>query len=149
MKKFLLLVIALFLAGIFTPAKVDAKPLWLKFKLGIFAKWSITTNGECEDGWGLCLAFLPNNSPPANPDFLGYDDETDKFYIKVSKQGASANSFNKSPFEIKEDSPVDPKLIDNLTNFKFKNKKVTIKGGKYPVSDDGTYYIVSPDYYIE
>lgn len=148
MKKIVLLVLVLFVAGFLAPEKVDAKPFWLKFKLGIFAKWSITTNDDCEDGWGLCLTFLPSTAPPS-PNLIGYDDEEDKFFIKVSKQWSSATSFSKSPYEIKDDSPIDPRLIENLTNFKFKTKKVILKKGKYPVIDDGSYYVISPEYIVE
>ena len=133
MKKITTLLIAIVLVGIFAPIKVDAKPFWIKFKLGIFAKWSISLTGECEDGWGLCLAYFGTNSSTGNPNLLGYDDETDKFSIKVSKQWTSATSFSKGFFEIKEDSQIDPKLIENLSNFKFKNKKVFLKKGNYTV----------------
>jgi hypothetical protein len=149
MKKIVAVVIALLLTGIFVPAKVDAKPLWVKLKIGIFAKWSITFTGNCDDGKGLCLTFGGNAAPGSTPNFFGYDDEMDKFYIKVFKQWGSAKPFSNSTFEVQEDSQVDPKLIENMSNFKFNTKKVIIKSGIYPVSDEQEFYIMPVDYYLE
>jgi hypothetical protein len=149
MKKIILLFFVVIIAGFVTPTKVDAKPFWIKFKLGIFAKWSITFNGNCDDGKGLCLAFGGTAAPGANPNLFGYDDELDKFFIKVDKKWSSAKSFSKETFEIEEDSPVDPKLIRDFPNFKYQTKNVLIKAGTYPVRDEGEFYIMAVDYILQ
>jgi hypothetical protein len=149
MKKIIYFLFALTIVTVLCPPDLNAKPIFIRIKLGIFAKWSITFNGNCEDGKGLCLAFGGNTSnPESNPTFFGYDDETNVFSIKISKQWGNAKSFAESSFEIGEDSPVDPKLIENLSNFKYKGKVVVIKKGIYKVIDDGDYYLLNPDYFV-
>ena len=146
MKKILFVVTGILLLGTIIPANLDAKPIWLKFKIGFFAKWSITTTGNCEDGWGLCLSFADN---PAVPNFIGYDDETDKFYVKVSKTFTEAKVFSQGYYELKEDSPVDPRLIREFRNFNSQGKKVIIKKGTYKIIEEGDYFVMGVDYYLQ
>jgi len=148
MKKILFFFIALMVVGIFNPADLNAKPIWIKFKIGIFAKWSITFNGNCEDGKGLCIAFGDNLNQNSNQTFFGYDDSIDRFYIKVSKQWPSANSFSSGSFEIEEDSPVDPKLIESISTFINKGKNVFIKKGVYKVTGEGDFYLLALNHYL-
>ena len=148
MKKILFFLIALMVVGIFNPADLNAKPIWIKFKIGLFAKWSITFNGNCEDGKGLCIAFGDNLNPNSNLNFFGYDDSVDKFYFKISKQWSSANSFSSGSFEIGEDSPVDPKLIESISTFGNNYKNVFIKKGVYKVNDEGDYYLLALEHYL-
>ena len=149
MKKIVNLLIALMIITLVAPSNLNAKPLWLKFKLGLFAKWSITINGECEDGWGICLALGDNLNPGTNQNFFGYDDATNKISIKISKQWPSAKSFSSGTFEIGEDSQADPKLIANIPDFLYKGKKLFVKKGIYKVMDEGDYYLFTPDYYVQ
>ncbi len=149
MKKVAFLFIAIIIAGLFTPNSAEAKPFWIKFKLGIMAKWSITFNGDCEDGRGLCLAFGGTAAPSTDPNFFGYDEETDKFYIRVFKQWTSAKPFSRREYILEENSPVDPKLVAEFPNFKDKTRQVIIKAGTYPIKDEGEYYIMLVDYFIQ
>ena len=146
MKKILFLFISLLVLTILNPLDTNAKPIWIKFKIGLFAKWSINFNGDCEDGKGLCLAFGDNLNNDSYPNFFGYDDETNKFYIKISKQWTSAKSFAAGTFDIGEDSPVDPKLIENISSFKNKGKTVFITKGVYQVMEEGEYYLLALNY---
>ncbi len=146
MKKILFAVIGIFMLGVIIPANLDARPIWIKFKIGFFAKWSITTTGECEDGWGLCLTFADG---PIVQNFIGYDDATDKFSLKISKTFPEAKVFSQGIYELKEDSPVDPKLIREFQNFTSQGKKVLIKKGTYKIVEEGDYYVMGVDYYLQ
>jgi hypothetical protein len=149
MRKISYLTIVFMIVIFSAPVNSNAKPIWLKFKLGLFAKWSVTINGECEDGWGICLALGDNLTQGQNQNFFGYDDTTDKISVKISKQWSSAKSFSSGTFEIGADSQTDPKLIENIPNFKNKGKSVFIKKGIYKVIDEGDYYLFIPDYYVQ
>lgn len=149
MKKIVYFLIALMIVTFFAPSDLNAKPIWLKFKIGLFAKWSVTTTGECENGWGICIALGDNLNSSTNQNFFGYDDATNKFSIKISKQWTSAKSFSSGTFEIGEDSQADPKLIENIPNFIYKGKNVFIKKGIYKVVDEGDYYLLTPDCYVQ
>ena len=149
MKKIVYFLIALMVVTFSAPSDLNAKPIWLKIKLGFFAKWSITFNGNCEDGMGVCVAFGDNLNTSSNQNFFGYDDATNKFSIKISKQWASAKSLSSGTFEIGEDSQADPKLIENIPNFINKGKNVFIKKGIYKVTDEGDYYLLTPEYYVQ
>jgi hypothetical protein len=146
MKKVLFAFIGILLLSSIIPSNVDAKPFWIKFKIGIFAKWSISLTGNCEDGWGLCLAFADG---PSVPNIIGYDDETDKFYIKISKAYSEAKVFSQGFYDLKDDSPVDPKLINEFRNFNSKGNKVVIKQGKYKIIEEGDFYVMGVDYYLQ
>jgi len=146
MKKILFVVIGILMLGTIIPTNLDAKPIWVKFKIGLFAKWSITTTGDCEDGWGLCLTIQDG---PIVPNSLGYDEETNKFYLKISKTFSEAKVFSQGFYEIKEDSPVDPKLIREFRNFNSQGKKVVIKKGTYKIIEEGDYYVMGVDYYLQ
>jgi hypothetical protein len=145
MKK-LIILFGFFVLVLSMPTTVDAKPIWIKFKLGLFAKWGISLTGDCKDGWGLCLAFTDN---PVTNTFLGYDEETDKFSIKISKMFSQAKEFSLGKYEIKENSPIDPKLISRFSNYKSPGKKVIIKKGIYQIYEEGDYYIMGVDYFLE
>ena len=146
MKKILFAVIGIFMLGAIIPANLDAKPFWIKFKIGLFAKWSITTTGNCEDGWGLCLTFADG---PTVLNFFGYDDATDKFYLKISKTFSEAKAFGLGFYDLKEDSPVDPKLIREFQNFNSQGKNVVIKKGTYKITEEGDYYVMGVYYYLK
>jgi hypothetical protein len=150
MKKIIYFFTALMIVTFFCSSDLNAKPIFIKLRLGIFAKWSITFNGDCEDGKGLCLAFGgKTTNPEIGPNFFGYDEETNKFYLKISKQWENAKLFSEGTFDIVEDSPVDPKLIENFSNFRIKGKSVFIKKGIYKISDQGDCYLLAADYYLQ
>ncbi len=146
MKKILFAVIGIYILGAIVPANLDAKPIWIKFKIGIFAKWSITTTGNCEDGWGLCLSFADGQPVP---NFIGYDDATNKFSLKISKTFSEAKVFGLGFYDLKEDSPVDTKLIREFQNFNSQGKNVVIKKGTYKITEEGDYYVMGVDYYLQ
>ncbi len=145
MKKITSILLATIMILLLASSHASSKPIWLKFKIGIFAKWSITFNGTCDDGWGLCLAFSPDPNP--EPNYIGYDKDFDKFYLRISENYSHAKYFSNDSYELKEDSPIDPKLIAGMTNFTLKGQYVVIKKGNYKVLKEGGYYIIGFDYY--
>jgi hypothetical protein len=147
MKKITLFFFLLILGVTFLPADGYSKPFWVRFKIGIFAKWSITTTGSCGDGWGICLTT--NTEGNQAQTFLGYDKETDKFYIRISEKDQSSKHFNGNTFDLKADSPVDPKLIAGFPNFQAGDKIVVLKKGIYKVLKDGPDLITAFDYYLQ
>lgn len=58
MKKLLFLLIATLLFSSYS----FAKPFYLGFRLGFFAKWQIVV-GNCDDGNGICLSVGNSNNP--------------------------------------------------------------------------------------
>jgi hypothetical protein len=145
MKKITLLLLAAIMIILLVPSQANSKPFFIKVKIGFFAKWSVTTNGDCDNGWGICLALNPDPNP--EPTYIGYDPDVDKFYLRVAENYSQAKNFSNDYYELKEDSPVDPKLTANMTNFSLKGKYVVIKKGNYKVLRDGGYYIIGFDYY--
>ncbi len=147
MKKITLFFLLLIMGVTFIPADGYSKPFWVRFKIGIFAKWSITNTGSCDDGWGICLTT--NTEGNQGLTFFGYDKETDKFYIKISEKDQSSKHFGSGSFDLKEDSPVDPKLVAGFPNFQTGGKLVVLKKGTYKVRKDGTDLITAFDYYLK
>jgi len=145
MKKLTSLLLAVVVIMLLAPFQAGCRPIWIKFKLGIFAKWQISTNDNCDNGWGLCLAFNPDPNP--DPNYFGYDNDADKFLIRISQNYSQAKYFSGDSYELKEDSPVDPKLIISITNFKLKGQYVVLKKGSYKVLKEGGEYIIAFDYY--
>jgi hypothetical protein len=146
MKKIVFAVIGILMFSSMIPVNLDAKPIWIKFKIGLFAKWSITTSGNCEDGWGLCISF---GDGLLAPNYFGYDDETDKFYVKILKSSTDAKVLNQGFYELKEDSPVDPRVIREFRNFPSQGKNVVLKKGTYKILQEGEYYVMAVDYYLQ
>jgi hypothetical protein len=145
MKKiFSILMIAL-VALMIVPLNSEAKPFWIKFKIGLFAKWSITIGGECEDGWGICLAVGDN----MGQNFFGYDEEVNQFSIRIPKSAPEAKYFNGTTYDLKEDSPVDPKLVGKFTQFNAGGKYLMLKKGTYKVNDNGEEYIITFNHYLK
>jgi hypothetical protein len=145
MKKITSLFLVIIMIILLAPSQASSRPFWIKFKIGILAKWSITFDGGCDPGWGLCLALGPDPNP--EPNFVGYDNDVDKFYIRISQNYPQAKDFSNDYYELKEDSPIDPKLISGMTNFKLKGQYVVLKKGNYKVQKDGGYYLIGFDYY--
>ncbi|MBM3403757.1 MAG: hypothetical protein FJY10_02565 [Bacteroidetes bacterium] len=145
MKKLLTFIVAVIILSLIIPGTTEAKPFWIKLKLGVFANWSVSLGGGCSDGWGLCLVIGDNISP----DYLGYDNETDKFTLKVAKHSQQAKHFSQGSYEIREDSPVDPKLIAQFRNFPHQGKTVVVRKGTYRITDDGEYYLMTVSYYLQ
>ena len=145
MKKITTILLAAILIVLLAPSHASSKPIWIKVKVGIFAKWSITTNGDCDSGWGVCLALNPDPNP--EPNFIGFDKDIDKFYLKIAENYSQANYFSNDLYELKEDSPIDPRLIGKMTNFNLKGQYVVIKKGNYKVLRDNGFYIIEFDYY--
>jgi hypothetical protein len=144
MKKIVAVVIALLLTGIFVPAKVDAKPFYIKVRIGFLAKWSVVL-GDCKDGWGICLSVKQDGCS----NFIGYDEAVDMVFIKVEKTNPMAQEITQGHFELKEDSPVDPKLVELMTNLNSQSKNLVIKKGDYPVVEEAQYYIIGFNYYFQ
>lgn len=145
MKKIYSFLLVALVALLIFPMNSEARPIWIKFKLGIFAKWGITLGGGCEPSWGICIAFGDNTEP----NFFGYDKETDKFSIKVPKSAPEAKHFSQAVYELKEDSPVDPKLLAKVPDFNSGGKLLIMKGGKYPVTDTGDAYVITFAYILK
>jgi hypothetical protein len=120
------------------------KPIYVNIKIGFFAKWSVTI-GDCKTGWGICISL----NPVQGQNYIGYDEETDKFYIKVGRTDPASKDFNRGAFELKEDSPIDPKVLTSFANSKWQGKVVTLKKGIYQVSENDGYYEVNINYYLQ
>lgn len=124
---------------------VNAKPIYIGVKIGVFAKWQIRLH-DCDDGKGLCLSFKRDN--PVN--FCGYDDADDKLYLQVDKKTPEAKYFAGKTLIVQEDSPVDPDLVQQFTNYqKPLTQTVVIKAGTYPITDSGDYFVVGLNYYLQ
>ena len=127
----------------------NAKPIYIGgIRIAIRAKWSITL-GDCQDGRGICISIVIGEGSSAPDVFVGYDKETDKIYVKIGKREEESVYFNKGTFEVPEDSPIDTKVIGKMANFPKFNRTVVIKKGIYKVTDDGNYYTVALDYYLQ
>jgi len=122
-------------------AQSQARPLYISIRIGFFAKWSIAI-GDCKPGWGICIS-IPNG-PVQN--YLGYDSETGKLYLKILKSDPIAKNITQGILEVKEDSPINPKVIQNMTNFKNKYKTLEIKKGIYKVFEEDDYFITEINY---
>jgi hypothetical protein len=122
-------------------------PIYINVKIGFKAKWQITF-GECEDGKGICLS---RPEPILDNTKLGFDPfYKNKLILRVSGSSDVAHSLKTGSLEVQEDSPVDPSLIIQLSNFTNPNNKIVIiKRGKYPVKTDGKYYTVLLDYVLK
>jgi hypothetical protein len=136
-------IIALIIVMTFSGLSSQAIPFYLKVKIGFLAKWSIVV-GECEPGWGICIA-LPAKA--ASNGFLGYDDQTDQMIVKVSKTDVSMTKEISDLLSIKEDSPIDPRITEQYP--KLRGKTVYIKAGTYKVIADGEYFLSYVNYYIK
>lgn len=123
----------------------EAKPFYIHLRIGFKAKLNITL-GECEDGNAVCLSLSQNND---HGTFLGYDAETDKFSVKILKSDPAVKNGFVNPLIIKEDSPVDPKLIQQFTNFKNNQRIVYIKAGEYKVYEEGECLIAELFYFVK
>ena len=144
MKKFIsILAICAIFIGTLISNDAQARVIYLKVRIGFLAKWSITL-GDCKDGWGICLSFNLDNS---GQNQVGYDNETNLFYLKVLKSSPGAKYMNQGYLEIKEDSQVDQKLLAEFPNFNRDNKSVFIKAGNYPIFEEGNYYVTAIYYY--
>ncbi|MBE0646348.1 MAG: hypothetical protein IH596_01040 [Bacteroidales bacterium] len=118
---------------------------YVGLKIGIFAKFQIIFgNKECKEGKAICLRLFTDS--PQN--FMGYDADTEKFFLKISKNDPVARNFSLGTFEVLEDSWVDPDLVSALTK-RYDGMKVFIKQGVYKVVDAGEHYIVGVDYYAQ
>lgn len=145
MKKIYSFLLVALVALLIFPMNSEARPFWIKFKLGFFAKWSVTLNGRCDPGWGICIALGDN----IGPCFFGYDKDTDQFSIKVPKSAPEAKNLSQAVYTLKEDSPVDPKLVAQFPDFDAGGKLLIMKAGKYPVTDTGDAFIVTFEYMLK
>jgi len=146
MKKMIsiLVVTCAMLVTFLIPAEADARPFYLKVRIGFLAKWSVVF-GDCQPGWGLCLSLSTDHTVLNQ---LSYDDETDQFSVMIHKNDPLAKNMQNGYLEIKEDSPVDPQLIGQFPNFRLKDKTVVIKAGKYRVLREGDYLTAAVGYFI-
>jgi hypothetical protein len=124
----------------------NAKPILIAGIQIYWAKWSITL-GDCQDGKGLCVKVLTTGIKPDN--FLGYDPETDKIILRISKKEQEAGHIIQSNLTIEEDSPIDPNIAGKLIGLKTGGKLVVLKRGIYMGADDGQYYTFSIPYYLK
>ena len=129
--------------------ETQARPMYIGgIKLAIRAKWAITL-GDCKDGHGICLSIFIGEGSTAPDIFVGYDRDTDKIYLKIGKKEKESAYFSGGTYEVQEDSPVDPGVIRKMSNFPRYDRTVVIRKGIYKVADDGNYYIVAFDYYLQ
>lgn len=144
MKKLLFLLIATLLLTGYS----FAKPFYIGFRMGFFAKWQIVFD-ECEDGKGICL--IPGSSNNPDNAQLGYDAATaDIFYLKISVKNTPMKLGPGENFVLQEDSPINPKLIKKFESFKNPdNKLVYLKKGTYPVRVEGDSYVIVFKYFIQ
>jgi hypothetical protein len=145
MKKIITLSLAVIIFSIIAPIQGNSKPIFLKFKLGIFAKWSINFTGTCDDGWGLCLTT--NTESGSGTTYIGFDKETDRFYLKISDKYPDIGHFSNESYELKEDSQIDPKLLALIKEFQPKGKFVFLKKGRYKVVREESFLIIGFNYY--
>jgi hypothetical protein len=142
MKKHLIQILAMALLLFGMIAQTQARPFYIGIRIGLFAKWSIAL-GDCKSGWGICISI------PLGPaqNSLGFDSDTEKLYIKILKTDPAAKNVTQGMFEIREDSPVDPNVIQKMTNIKVKDKTLIIRKGTYKATAEGDSYIIDLDYY--
>lgn len=120
------------------------RPFYWKIRVGFLAKWQVTF-GECDPSWGICLSLADGDSQ----DYLGFDNDTDEFILKFNKTSNGADNLATGTFELKEDSPVDPRVTKQFPNVIAKDKIYVLKKGSYKVVSDGGYYFVRFKYYIQ
>lgn len=144
MKKLLFLLIATLLFSSYS----FAKPFYIGIRIGFFAKTQVVT-GDCIDGLGVCISF-GNSTTPDNAQ-LGYDAVTaDLFYLRIPVKSSQLKFNPGEDFELKEDSPIDPRLIKKLESFKNpSNKVVYLKKGTYPLRIEGDNYIIAIKYSLQ
>ena len=111
-----------------------------------WAKWSVTFN-ECQDGNGLCFLIIVGGISPDN--CIGYDPETDKIVIMISKKESEASHIIQSNLTIGDDSPIDPKIIEKIKEFKTNEKPVILKKGIFKAIEDSKYYVFNIPYYLQ
>ncbi len=147
MKKMISILIVTFamLVTFLIPAEADARPFYIKVRIGFLAKWSVVL-GECKPGWGICLSL---NFDHTTLNQLSYDNETEKLTVMIHVNDPLAKNLQSGYLEIKEDSPVDPQLISQIQNFRQKDKTVVIKAGKYRVLREGDYLTTALEYYVK
>ncbi len=101
--------------------------------------------GECAPGWGICISL--DDGPGQN--YIGYDSEVNKLSLRIIKTSPDVKNLSSGSLEIKEDSPVDPRVIRQFPSFSRFDKIIIIKKGNYKITDDGEYYQISLEYYIQ
>ncbi len=150
MKKIFRLATAFMVMMLVSTAIVSsARPIYIGgIKIAIRAKWSITFK-DCQDGKGICISIFIGEGPSAPDVFIGYDKETDKICLKIGKREKESAYFSGGTYEVQEDSPIDRGVIGKMTGFPNFNKTVVIKKGIYKVIDEGDYYVVALDYYLQ
>ncbi len=118
---------------------------YIGIQIGFFAKFQIILGQkECKPGRAICIQLFTESSQY----LMGYAADSEKFYIKISKDAPTASYFSQGTFEVLEDSWVDPDLIRELTK-RYEGMNVFIKQGVYKVLDVGEYYLVGVDYYAQ
>ncbi|MFH1297202.1 MAG: hypothetical protein ABIJ04_08025 [Bacteroidota bacterium] len=119
--------------------------IYVGMQIGFFAKFQIILGQkDCKAGKAICIRLFTDSAQ----NFMGYSADSEKFYIKISKDAPAARDFSQGTFEVPEDSWVDPALISALTK-RYDGMKVFIKQGVYKVLDVGEYYTVGVDYYAQ
>ena len=145
MKKGLMLFSVLMMVMLIsTQTMANPRPWYVKIKVGFFAKWAIVM-GECAPGWGICISL--DDGPSQN--YIGYDSEVNKLSLRIIKTSPDVKNLSSGSLEIKEDSPVDPRVIRQFPSFSRFDKIIIIKKGNYKITDDGEYYQISLEYYIQ
>ena len=128
---------------LFSMNSAFSKPILIGGVRFYIAKWAITL-GECQDGIGICAVvnFGSDN-------YIGYDNETDQGIIKISKKDQFAGQISHSELNIREDSPIDPKIIEKINEFKTNGKIVILKKGTYRAVEDANFYTFTVGYYLQ
>jgi hypothetical protein len=146
MKKLIAMISMLLLLGVMVNT-ANAKPILIGGIKIYWAKWSVTF-GDCMDGKGLCFDIVIGSSP-SSQNFFGYDPETEKVILKVNKNEPEARRLNSPTYTLEEDSPVNPRITGKLTEIKANGKLVVLKKGTYKILDDGAFYTLNIDYYLQ
>jgi hypothetical protein len=120
------------------------RPFYIRIKIGILAKWSVAL-GDCKPGWGLCVSIEDG----MGQNYLGFDADNSKLNLRISKSAPEARNLSSGVLEIKEDSPIDSRVISQFPHFPKTDKIVVIKKGNYKITDDGDFFMIPVDYYLQ
>ena len=123
-------------------AQAMAAPIYIKLRIGIKAKWQVTT-GDCSSGKGLCLSV----GGLATDNDLVYDAATGDLAVHVYSTTPEYAELIEPNVEFEFDTPIDPALNTHL-GYPAAGT-VYIDAGMYPVMDDGSTKVVSLNYHYE
>jgi len=145
MKKFIT-VIPILIMVFFAIKPAYSTPIFIGGIRIYWAKWSVTFN-DCQDGRGICIQIFTDG--PSSDNYFGYDPKADQVILKISKNEQEVSHIIRSVFTIDEDSPISPRLIEKIKEFRTDGKIVTLKKGIYKAVEDGNFYTFNIGYYLQ